>query len=49
MADQTTRREVELQLIEKAWKDDAFRQALVTDPREAVESELGASCRRGCR
>jgi Nitrile hydratase, alpha chain len=42
MANQKTRREVELQLIEKAWKDDAFRQALLTDPREAVERELGA-------
>jgi hypothetical protein len=41
MAEQRTRREVELQLIEKAWKDDAFRQALLRDPREAVESELG--------
>jgi hypothetical protein len=47
MADQTTRREVELQLIEKAWKDAAFRQALVTDPREAVESELGAKLPAG--
>jgi hypothetical protein len=41
MADQTTRREIELQLIEKAWKDDAFRQALLTDPQGAVETELG--------
>ena len=42
MANQRTRREIELQLIEKAWKDDTFRQALRTDPRGAVESELGA-------
>jgi hypothetical protein len=41
MADQTTRRDVELQLIEKAWKEDAFRQALRTDPRGAVERALG--------
>ena len=47
MADQTTRREFELQLIEKAWKDDAFRQALLTDPQGAVERELGAKLPAG--
>jgi hypothetical protein len=38
---------VELQLIEKAWKDDAFRQALRTDPRGAVESALGSKLPAG--
>jgi hypothetical protein len=47
MADPKTRRDVELQLIEKAWKDDAFRQALVTDPQGAVERELGATLPAG--
>jgi Nitrile hydratase, alpha chain len=47
MADQTTRRDFELQLIEKAWKDDAFRQALLTDPRGAVERELEAKLPAG--
>jgi Nitrile hydratase, alpha chain len=47
MADQTTRREFELGLIEKAWKDDAFRQALVTDPQGAVERELGGKLPAG--
>jgi Nitrile hydratase, alpha chain len=47
MADQTTRRDVELQLIEKAWKDDAFRQALRTDPRGAVEKALGSKLPAG--
>jgi hypothetical protein len=47
MADQKTRRDVELQLIEKAWKDDAFRQALVKDPRGAVERELGGKLPAG--
>jgi hypothetical protein len=42
MADPTTRRDFELQLIEKAWKDEAFRQALRSDPRGAVEQALGA-------
>jgi hypothetical protein len=42
MADPRTRRDVELQLIEKVWKDAAFRQALLTDPRGALERELGA-------
>jgi Nitrile hydratase, alpha chain len=47
MADQTTRRDFELQLIEKAWKDDAFRQALLTDPRGALERALGGKLRAG--
>jgi Nitrile hydratase, alpha chain len=47
MADPRTRRDVELQLIEKAWKDDAFRQALLTDPRGALERELGAKLPAG--
>jgi hypothetical protein len=47
MAEQRTRREFELQLIEKAWKDAAFRQALVTDPQGAVERELGAKLPAG--
>jgi hypothetical protein len=47
MADQTIRREFELQLIEKAWKDDAFRQALLTDSQGAVERELGAKLPAG--
>jgi hypothetical protein len=47
MADPRTRRDVELQLIEKAWKDDVFRQALLTDPQGAVERELGAKLPAG--
>jgi hypothetical protein len=47
MADQTARRDVELQLIEKAWKEDAFRQALLTDSQGAVERELGAKLPAG--
>ena len=47
MADPRTRREFELQLIEKAWKDDTFRQALVKDPQGAVERELGAKLPAG--
>jgi Nitrile hydratase, alpha chain len=47
MADQSTRRDVELQLIEKAWKEDAFRQALRSDPRGAVETALGSKLPAG--
>jgi hypothetical protein len=47
MADQTTRRDFELQLIEKAWKDEAFRQALRSDPRGAVEKTLGSKLPAG--
>jgi hypothetical protein len=47
MADPRTRRDVELQLIEKAWKDAAFRQALLTDPQGALERELGGQLPAG--
>ena len=47
MADQTTRRDFELQLIEKAWKEDAFRQALRSDPQGAVERALGGKLPAG--
>jgi hypothetical protein len=42
MANQGTRRDVELQLIERAWKDDSFRRALQSDARGTVERALGA-------
>jgi hypothetical protein len=42
MANPRSRRDVELQLIEKAWKEDAFRQALQRDAQGAVEKTLGA-------
>jgi Nitrile hydratase, alpha chain len=47
MPEQTSRREFELQLIEKAWKEDAFRQALRSDPKGAVERALGAKLPAG--
>jgi hypothetical protein len=47
MANQGMRRDVELQLIEKAWKEDAFRQALRADPRGAVEKALGGKLPAG--
>jgi hypothetical protein len=36
-----TRRDVELQLIKRAWTDPAFAQQLQEDPRQAVEAALG--------
>jgi hypothetical protein len=36
-----TRRDVELQLIKRAWTDDGFAQQLQENPRQAVESALG--------
>ena len=47
MGDPTTRRDIELQLIEKAWKDEAFRQALRSDPQSAVEKALGSKLPAG--
>jgi hypothetical protein len=36
-----TRRDVELQLIRRAWTDAAFAQQLQENPRQAVEQALG--------
>ena len=36
-----TRRDVELQLIKRAWSDPAFAQQLTENPRQAVEQALG--------
>jgi hypothetical protein len=36
-----TRRDVELQLIKRAWTDEAFARQLQEDPRRAVEDALG--------
>jgi hypothetical protein len=35
------RQQLEQKLIEKAMKDDSFRQQLLNDPKEVIESEFG--------
>ncbi len=35
------RRDLETQLIEKAWKDPAFRQEVLRDPKALLERHLG--------
>ena len=40
MVDLTAREAFEARLIEKAWKDPSFRQALRRDPQGAVQREL---------
>jgi hypothetical protein len=49
MAEQTPRprRELEAGLIERASKDEAFRRALVADPRGTIERELGVRVPEG--
>ena len=42
-----TRRDVELQLIKRAWSDPAFAQQLQEDPRQAVEAALGVQIPEG--
>jgi hypothetical protein len=37
----TSRHEFELELIAKAWKDEAFKQELITNPKEVYARELG--------
>jgi hypothetical protein len=36
-----TRQDLMAKLIAKAWKDDAFRQKLLSNPKATVEQELG--------
>ena len=42
-----SRRELEALLIEKAWKDEAFRRALLEDPKATLERELGVRVPEG--
>ncbi|MGD9890272.1 MAG: NHLP leader peptide family RiPP precursor [Dehalococcoidia bacterium] len=42
-----TRRDVELQLIKRAWTDAAFAQQLQENPRQAVEAALGVQLPEG--
>ena len=37
-----SRRDMEDQIIAKAWADEAFMEELRTDPRAAISAELGA-------
>ena len=45
-----TPRDLEAHLIARAWKDEAFRQELLSDPKAVVDARAGpASARtRGC-
>jgi len=44
-----SRQEIEAQIVTKAWADEAFAQALKTDPVAAVEKELGIKVTDGLR
>lgn len=39
--DPNCRQDLEARLIRRAWEDEAFHHLLLTDPRRAIESELG--------
>ncbi|MGL5942257.1 MAG: NHLP leader peptide family RiPP precursor, partial [Waterburya sp.] len=41
MSDYQNRREFEANLITKAWKDEAFKQKLMSNPIVVYEEELG--------
>ena len=43
----TSRRDVELRLIQRSFQDESFRQRILQDPRSAVEEELGARLPQG--
>ncbi|WP_446343576.1 NHLP leader peptide family RiPP precursor [Coleofasciculus sp. F4-SAH-05] len=34
-------KDLEAQLIERAWQDEAFRQALLSNPKAVIEAEFG--------
>jgi hypothetical protein len=40
------RRTLEAGLLERAWKDAAFRRALIEDSKGTLERELGSRCPR---
>jgi hypothetical protein len=40
MSEATSRAEMERRLIERSLRDDAFRQRLLDDPKEAMEQEV---------
>jgi hypothetical protein len=41
MSEATGRAEMERRLVQRSLQDDAFRQRLLSDPKAAVEDELG--------
>jgi hypothetical protein len=41
MTDQKNRREFETSLIAKAWRDEAFKQELISNPNAVYARELG--------
>ena len=44
MTEQTpkTRKDLEAEIIAKAWEDEQFRQELLSNPKEAIAKTLGA-------
>jgi hypothetical protein len=36
-----TRRDIEARIIAKAWKDEAYKQELLTNPKAVIEREFG--------
>lgn len=38
---QPTRKEIEAHIIAKAWKDEAYKQELLTNPKAVIEQEFG--------
>ena len=46
---QNPRQAAEIRLIEKAWKDEAFRNELRADPKGAVSRELGVQLPAGMK
>ena len=37
-----TRKDLEAEIIAKAWEDEQFRQELLSNPKEAIAKTLGA-------
>ncbi|GAA6615653.1 NHLP leader peptide family RiPP precursor [Scytonema sp. NUACC26] len=43
MQENKTRQEFEADLVAKAWKDEAFKQELLTNPKATLSKEFGTS------
>lgn len=41
------RNDLEIQLIRRAWKDEAFKRRLIEDPQAAIKEELGTEVLAG--
>jgi Nitrile hydratase, alpha chain len=49
MSEEAGREQMERRLVQRSLEDDAFRQRLIEDPKDAVEQELGTRLPEGAQ